>query len=126
MAQETIFLVDDDDLFHQSLKDILELSGYTVLSGNNGVGAVEICQSNQVDLVITDLMMPEKDGLELISEIHTALPQTKIIAITGGGTMPAYRDLLAEALRFGAVSGFQKPFDIQLFAQEVTRVLRIS
>lgn len=89
----------------------LREAGHEVLVALNGTRALELCLQHQVEVLITDIFMPEKDGLEVIPEIRTALPQVKIIAVSGGAAMLHY-DFLNVARILGAHHVLNKPFTL--------------
>ncbi len=103
-----ILLVDDDNQIRQMLKMTLEREGYEVLEAENGAIAVRLYKSDPCDLVITDIVMPEKEGIETIMDLRHLNPQVKIIAISGGGRINP-DDYLSWARRFGVKYTFNKP-----------------
>lgn len=107
MAQ--ILLVEDDNDVRQLIKQLLEKDGHTVLEAANGKTAVDIYYKEQPDLIITDIVMPEKDGIEVISELKSKYPHIKIIAISGGGGLDP-SSYLFTARKLGAAYTFKKPF----------------
>ena len=82
-----ILLIDDDEAFRKMLHKILESAGYEVQDAANGKVALELYRQKASDLIITDLVMPEKEGIETIREFCRIHPGVKIIAISGGGRM---------------------------------------
>ncbi len=87
MSNMTIILVvDDDDDMRETLRLILEKEGYRLLTASNGNEVEEICQTDRPGLVITDIIMPDKDGLETITSLQRNYPDMKIIAISGAGS----------------------------------------
>jgi CheY-like chemotaxis protein len=105
-----IMIVEDDTAVRELLRDILERAGHTVVDARNGKEALTLYRKNPVDLVITNILMPEKEGLETIQELRREDADVKIIAVSGGGQIgPA--DYLDIARRFGAMRTFTKPFD---------------
>lgn len=104
----TILLVDDDGQVRQMLKITLEREGYNVVEAADGVEAVAIYDPETIDLVITDIVMPEKEGIETIMELKAMNPKVKIIAISGGGRIDP-EDYLTWARRFGVANTFTKP-----------------
>ena len=117
-----ILLVDDDDLSRGAVHRMLERAGYVVWSTGQGSQAVVRYQTDPVDLVITDLIMPDKDGLELIQELRKADPNVRILAISGGGRVGA-DEYLSVARKFGALEVLPKPFSGQELKQAVERSL---
>ena len=89
----------------------------------NGKVGMELCQEEPFDLVITDIVMPEKDGIETIGEIRRYFPETKIIAISGGGQRLEADDVLHTAGILGVQCTLSKPFEIEEFLNTVRDVL---
>jgi CheY-like chemotaxis protein len=112
MTRTTILLVDDDESFRPMLHATLERCGYDVVAATNGNEALALYRQREVDLVITDLIMPDKEGLETIAELRREAPGVRIIAMSGGGrnTPNAY---LHVAKQFGAAQVLPKPFSTQ-------------
>ena len=106
----TILVIDDDDQVRGVLRDMLEFAGYDVLDAPNGRLGLSEFRKHDVDLVITDILMPEKEGLETIIELRKEQPGLQIIAISGGGER-GNMDYLQTANMLGAVKTFAKPFD---------------
>ncbi len=104
-----ILVVDDDSNFRQMLCQTLERAGYRVVESEDGNVAIKACESEVPALVITDIIMPEKEGLETIQELRAKYPEVNIIAMSGGGRISPDSYLpLAKGL--GAVKTLQKPF----------------
>jgi len=105
-----ILLVEDDDLVRDMLAQTLERAHHQVISANNGEEAADILKTTKPDIMITDIIMPKKSGITLISEVKNKQPQMEIIAISGGGRLDptGYLDL-SESL--GASVSFEKPID---------------
>ena len=104
-----ILIIDDEPYILLMLKKMLERAGYEVDLASNGREAMEIFEKNSADLVITDIIMPDKEGLELILEMKKQTPELKIIAMSGGGRISP-ESYLECARHFGAEKVFQKPF----------------
>jgi len=117
-----ILLVDDDDMSRQAVHRMLERAGFTVESTGDGRRAIETYQPGAFDLVITDLIMPEIDGLEIIQEVRRKDPAARILAISGGGRVQA-EEYLSVARKFGAVEVLPKPFASQDLKAAVDRAL---
>ncbi len=96
------------------LSEMLKREGYEVQTADNGEEGIRILRKETFDLIITDIIMPEKEGLETIMDIMSSHPGSKVIAISGGGRSSA-GSYLKTAEYFGAVRSFQKPFDRQEF-----------
>jgi DNA-binding NtrC family response regulator len=118
-----ILVIDDDARFRTSLCDNLTDDGHDTLEASNGLEGTKVMANAKVDLVITDIIMPEKEGLATIRELQRDYPGTKIIAISEGGTIPAV-DYLRTAKLFGAHHTLTKPFRWEDMKKAVTEVLR--
>ena len=113
-----VLLVDDDDLGRKTIHQMLERAGHTVTSTGGGAEALELFQEDRPDLVMTDLIMPDTDGLELIQALRKLDRQVKILAISGGGRVDA-TEYLAVARKFGAVGILTKPFSHQAMTDAI-------
>ncbi len=105
-----ILLVEDDDLVRDMLAQVLKRASHEVESATNGEEATEILKKIKPDIMVTDIIMPKKSGITLISEVRNKHPNMEIIAISGGGRLDptGYLDL-SESL--GATVSFEKPID---------------
>ena len=120
MAQ--ILIIDDDPQFRKTLFAILTKANYDVLQAENGNEELRVLSTNACDLVISDIFMPEKEGIETITEIRADYPDMKIIAISGG--MPfSSTDFLGIAEKLGADITIQKPFEREVILQAVSELL---
>jgi CheY-like chemotaxis protein len=117
-----ILLVDDDEDFRRMLCKVLEKAGHEVRDAANGKAALELYRQEPGDLIITDLVMPVKEGLESIREFRRLNPSVKIIAISGGGRMDPRLNLVI-AQHFGARQTLAKPFSNQEILDAVALVL---
>jgi DNA-binding NtrC family response regulator len=104
-----ILVVDDEVHILLMLKKMLERAGYEVDIATNGREGLELFSRKPSDLVVTDIIMPEKEGLETIREIRKISRGVQIIAMSGGGKIPAEK-YLETARLFGAARVFEKPF----------------
>ncbi len=107
-----ILVIDDDEQFRFMLRRILEHAGYEVAEAGNGEDGQRIYRDRPSDLVIVDLIMPEKEGLETIMELRHDFPHIKIIAISGGGRIGP-EGYLEVAKNVGAVRALAKPVERQ-------------
>jgi CheY-like chemotaxis protein len=105
-----ILLIDDDRLVRQSIRLALADSGHQIDEAENGADGLEQVAAARPDLVITDLIMPEREGIETILALRRMAPHLPIIAMSGGGRIGP-GDLLAAAKRLGATTTLRKPFD---------------
>jgi CheY-like chemotaxis protein len=118
-----ILLVDDDPDVRRSLGNTLTKAGYEVVPAANGVEALRQWRDiHGGDLVILDMFMPEKDGLETIVELRNHSPGVPIIAISGGGTTGRL-DILQDAKLLGAIETFEKPFSTHALLALVARTI---
>ncbi len=116
----TLLIIDDDEVVRESLAAYLEDSNFKVLQALNGLQGLQIFESEQPDLVICDLRMPQIDGLELIRRIRQTASETPIIVLSGAGVMSD----AVEALRLGAVDYLIKPLeDLAVLEHSVRRAL---
>ena len=117
-----IMIVDDDLQIRNMLRLTLEREGYDVCEAEDGMAAVAPYAKKDIDLVITDIVMPEKEGIELIMELKGIDPEVRIIAISGGGRINP-EDYLKWARRFGVERTFSKPVDRQKLLEAVAEQL---
>ncbi len=116
-----ILIVEDTKLMRDSLVDVLEGSGHTVVTADNGSLATEIvAEGESFDIIITDIIMPEMDGIQTILEIQTMLPEARIIAISGGSAHMEKAQGLETAKRLGAVAVLEKPFEVDALLTAVS------
>ena len=106
-----IIVVEDDTQQRTLLKQALELAGYRVRAAAHGAEALGLQRERAAAFLITDLFMPESDGFEAIAAFRREYPQTKIIAVSGGGQL-AKHDYLVNASLMGVEATLQKPFGI--------------
>ena len=106
---QRILIIDDEPNILLMLKKMLEKAGYEIDLASNGVEGLSLFRNSPSDLVITDIIMPEKEGLETIREMKRMSPELKIIAMSGGGKISA-ENYLGTAKIFGASKLLEKPF----------------
>ena len=117
-----ILVVEDDNSVRKLLVRILTVEGYRTEQADSAAAALEIIRSDPPDLVITDLLMPDQDGLELIMKIRRSGAALKIIAISAGGRIgPATYLELAQKL--GADRAITKPFQPETLLRAVRELL---
>lgn len=117
-----ILVVDDDPEIRSTLKKLLELAGHQVVVAADGRAAEAALSGGDFQLMITDIVMPDQDGIEVIKVTRAAHPELPIIAISGGGRLRTGNYLrLAQAM--GAARSFEKPFDFQELAAAVEELL---
>ena len=118
-----ILIIDDDDQFRTMLRKMFEKAGYVdIEEANDGAVGMKIFRQRPFDLVITDIIMPDKEGLETIIELTDDYPQIKIIAMSGGGRIGP-RDYLQAAKHLGASRTLLKPFNYAELVDTVQELL---
>jgi DNA-binding NtrC family response regulator len=100
-----ILVVDDEENARMALSKILTHDGYDVASAGNGLEALSFLRNNEVELIITDLNMPEMNGLMFLRELNRSYPASKVIMITAYGEVESY----LEAITLGAFEYINKP-----------------
>jgi two-component system, chemotaxis family, chemotaxis protein CheY len=117
-----ILVIDNDPLVRSTLRAVLERDGHQVHEASNGIQGVRDFPRYSPDLVITDIVMPGKDGLDTIRELLGLLPCLKIIAMTGSDpdNRHGYLKLAGD---LGAARTFSKPFDVKALTEAVRELL---
>ena len=120
-----ILIIEDDEQVRSMLRILLGLAGYEVEDAPDGKEGLRLFQQKPFDLIITDILMPGKDGMETIIEMRREFPDVKIIAISGGGRIiPDY--YLDSAKLFGAMRTLAKPFEQKELLEMVRELLQES
>ena len=118
-----ILIIEDDDQFRTMLRKMLETAGYNdIEEAANGSIGVKLFRQHPFDLVITDIVMPDKEGLEMITELVRDYPRIKIIAISGGGRTGT-QNYLKMAKYLGAGRTLAKPFEYSDLIDAVQELL---
>jgi len=120
-----VLVVDDDEVVRTLIAALLEEMQHEVRTVENGVDALDAHRREPADLVITDIYMPDMDGLELIRRINASNSTPPIIAMSGSASARRM-DALPTAERFGASAVLYKPVDLDALATLVTRMLAVS
>lgn len=120
-----ILVVDDDPTVRMIAVELLTGAGHQVSEAEDGDEALKRVAAGAFDLVVLDMLMPNKDGLETIVELRRCRPQMRILAISSGGRMEAGQ-LLRMALVFGADETMAKPLRAEPFQEAVSRLLSQS
>jgi len=121
-AEGLILVIDDDDQFRGMLREMLERAGYEVADAPNGKEGIRLYRENPADLVVTDIIMPEKEGIETIMDLRREFPEVKIIAMSGGGRIDP-EEYLHMAEKLGAKRTFAKPVEREELLKAVGEVL---
>jgi len=119
-----ILVIDDDPAMRRAASRVLKAAGHSVTAYEDGRRAVRHIEQEPPDLLITDIFMPEMEGLETIRELRKSRPELPIIAISGSA--PEGADYLSFAEKFGAVASLRKPFRPAELLALVSRVLAES
>ncbi len=109
IAMARILVVDDEQLARFTMREILETVGHEVTEAKNGAQGIALQTAQPFDVVITDIIMPEKEGVQMIMELKRDFPDLPIVAISGGGRTRNL-DFLKIAERYGAQKILAKPF----------------
>jgi CheY-like chemotaxis protein len=117
-----ILIIDDELPLRRVLRRILERAGHTVLDAPDGRKGLALWRQEPTEVVVTDIFMPEKDGIEVILEMKNSATKPKIIAMSGGGQR-GMLDWNSSALALGADRVLEKPFDQRMFLVTVQEVL---
>ena len=117
-----ILVIEDDEIVRGVIRRVLQSKGFDVLEASDGKQGVDVFREKSADLVITDIVMPNKEGLETIRDLRRLDPRVKIIAISGGGRNTP-DDYLDVAEKFGAMRTFEKPFEWDDLIQAITELL---
>jgi CheY-like chemotaxis protein len=117
-----ILIIDDDDQFRTMLRQLLERNGYETKEASGGKEGITLYRESPADLVITDLIMPGKDGIETIQEFKKDFPDIKIIAISGGGRLGP-QDYLHIAKMLGAQKTLTKPIELPELLKAIEELL---
>lgn len=115
----TILIIDDDPQILALYRVLLEREGYRIFEAMDGDAGIEICRRQRIDLVITDIIMPGKEGLETIMDLRQEFPDVGIIAVSGGGRLSP-DSYLPLAAKMGAQRTLAKPFTRQELLDRVT------
>ncbi len=120
--EDVVLVVDDDEMICVLLTDILSRHNISVVSAYNGVDALSKLEEQDVDLVLTDVNMPEMTGIVLLEEIKKINSELPVIVMTGYGT----EEIAVQALKNGAFNFCRKPFNVSEIAQVIKKGLEIK
>jgi DNA-binding NtrC family response regulator len=121
----TILIIEDDTDLRKFLTRLLERENHYIIEAENGQEAATLLTSLKPDLVITDIIMPEQDGIGTINMLREKHPEMKIIAISGGGNILG-ADYLGIARKLGAHYAFAKPFNNRQLIDKVNELLGVK
>ena len=117
-----ILVIDDEVQILTMLRQLLERSGYNVAVAPDGMVGMELQREEPADLVIVDMVMPYKDGIQTIRELTRDFPEVKIIAISGGGVLPQ-EEFLAMAKGLGASRALTKPIENEELLEAIRELI---
>jgi DNA-binding response OmpR family regulator len=120
----TILVIDDDEMVRGLLRRVLEREGYEVIEAGDGDEGLTKYRNRPADLVVTDVIMPGKEGIETIRELLGEYPDAKIIAISGGGRSLPQKTFLGIAEHLGAIKTFSKPLNMASFIAAVKELIK--
>ena len=123
-AMAKVLVIDDDHLVRRTISRILQTGGYQVALAEDGAKGVAKFRSERPDLVITDIIMPEQEGIETIIQLLRDNPTARIIAVSGGGRLGSM-DFLTVANKLGAAATLRKPFEPAELLGCVARALAV-
>lgn len=118
-----ILVIEDDEQYRLMLTRMLQRAGYEVAAAPDGEEGIRLFRLQPADLVISDIFMPGKEGMETIRELHRDYPDLKIIAMSGGSIQGGPFCSLPPAEEFGAVRVLSKPFEKETLLKTVRDVL---
>ena len=118
-----ILLIEDDDAIRQLLMENLARDGHAVTTAANGREGLERYRPGAFDLIVTDLIMPEKEGLEMLQELKVRDPNLRALAMSAGGHFRAPENYLRLATLLGAANIIAKPFTRDRFLEAVRKAL---
>jgi CheY-like chemotaxis protein len=122
---QKILVIEDNPIVRNTVMRILQSAGYSVVTAGDGLQGVAEFRKEQPDLVISDIIMPQQEGIGTIRQILAERPGTKIIAISGGGRI-GNTDFLQIARKMDAVDALQKPFDPDDLLGRITNCLKAA
>ena len=117
-----ILIIDDDTAIQSVFSQYLQALGHNIVTATNGKDGIALLNKQPPELIITDIMMPEMDGLELVNYIRNNYPKLPVIAISGGMQM-ATINFLPFAEKFGACRVFEKPVSLPMLREAVEELL---
>lgn len=124
VAVYSVLVVDDDPDIRVGICEILTEEGYRCSQASDGNMALRQLDQRPADVVVIDMLMPERDGVETIQAIKNRWPQTRIIAMSGGGSAMGSDYLLQIGSGVGAQVTIEKPFHTAAFVELVAKILR--
>ena len=119
---KTVLLIDDEDSLRRVVEYTLEEEGHKVITAANGTAGLQAFQTHSIDLVLTDIRMPEMDGMELLTRLKAMQPDLPVIVLTAHGTI----DSAVDAMKLGAFDYLTKPFNREQLKASVRKALEVA
>ena len=119
-----ILVIEDDDSIRKLIEKFMTIDGHEVETAENGAVGLKMIASRQYDLLITDIVMPEQDGIGVLMELRRTQSKLKTIVITGGSLKLQMHDLMLTARAMKADKVLQKPLDFEKLSQVVAALLK--
>ncbi|HEC12462.1 MAG TPA: response regulator [Acidiferrobacteraceae bacterium] len=119
-----VLIVDDEESVRVMVAAMIKPDGYNVTEAASGAEACDACKESPVDLIITDIVMPEKNGIDLIRYVKKEYPDIAVIAISGGGGIEGRYDYLEIARLVGADNILKKPFELRELRSAVSEAMK--
>ena len=118
----SILVIDDDQAMRSTIRKILEREGHEVREASDGEAGLRVHRDRPADVVVTDVIMPGKEGIETVLELREDYPDVRILVISGGGTVLA-ESTLSDAEALGADASLSKPFTVDQLRNAVNALL---
>jgi len=118
-----VLLIDDNLVFLKAISDSLEVMNYDVTTLTDGKNVVKYLKTKNYDIIITDIIMPDKDGFETINDIRKFDDNIPIIAVTGDGSYELNQNLMI-AEKLGATDTIMKPFETSVLVEKINNILQ--
>jgi len=119
-----ILVIDDEDDVRAVVRGVLESAGHDVLAAPNGARGLDVLRESGAELVITDILMPEREGIETIRDIRQEFPGVRVIAMSGGGRLLKSTTHFLTASALGAHAVLRKPFGPEVLLSAVEDALK--
>lgn len=120
-----IIIIDDEAALRSTMRKILERAGHVIREAEDGDRGIALQREHPADLVITDIFMPGKEGMETIQDLKEEFPDVRILAVSGGASVGASGPLM-DAELFGADGTLAKPFSVEILQKRVSEVLELE
>jgi DNA-binding response OmpR family regulator len=122
----TILLVEDEILLREGVQEVLEIQGFTVIGAADGLEALEWLSRTQVDLIITDLVMPKMNGVDFVEQVRSRYKDLPIIVASGSGTSVTKRLGIDSIDIPGATASIAKPFKSSELFEKINQLMKIG